>query len=95
MTDIDDFNKIKEQILRKAKLDCQYYRDSYLQRRISSRMRHVDVNDYAQYLDYLAKHPEEFKQLMDALTINVTNFFRDPDIFGFIERNVLPDIEAV
>ena len=58
-------------------------------------MRHVDVNDYAQYLDYLAKHPEEFKQLMDALTINVTNFFRDLDVFGFIERNVLPDIEAV
>ncbi len=92
MNDIDYFNKIKEQIFRKTKLDCQYYRDSYLQRRISSRMRNVGANDNAQYLDYLAKHPEEFKQLMDALTINVTNFFRDPDVFGFIERNVLPDI---
>ncbi|HJH29425.1 MAG TPA: hypothetical protein C5S51_06990 [Methanosarcinaceae archaeon] len=29
---------------------------------------------------------------MDALTINVTNFFRDPDVFGLIEKNVLPDI---
>lgn len=92
MTDIDDFNKIKEEIFRKTKLDCQYYRDSYLQRRISSRMRHVGVNDNAQYLDYLGKHPDEFKQLMDALTINVTDFFRDPEVFELIERNVLPGI---
>lgn len=92
MTDIKNFNTIKELIFKKAKLDCQYYRDSYLQRRISSRMRNVNTNDYAQYLDYLNKHPEEFKQLMDALTINVTNFFRDPDVFALIERKVLPDI---
>ena len=92
MADIDNFNKIKELIFRKAKLDCQYYRDSYLQRRISSRMRHADANDYGQYLDYLGKHPEEFKHLMDALTINVTNFFRDPEVFRLIERNVLPNI---
>ena len=55
-------------------------------------MRHVDANNYTQYLDYLGKHPEEFKQLMDALTINVTNFFRYPEVFGLIERNILPDL---
>ena len=92
LTKTNDFNKLKARIVKETKLDCQYYRDSYIQRRVSSRMRHINVDNYAQYMDYMTNHPDESKKLLDALTINVTNFFRDPDVFTEIERKILPDI---
>ena len=41
-------------------------------------MHAVGVADYADYIDFLEVHPEEFGRLFDTILINVTAFFRDP-----------------
>jgi len=47
---------------------------------------------FEQYLAYLEFHPEEMDYLMDTMTINVTEFFRDPSIFEVIEKKITPDL---
>jgi two-component system CheB/CheR fusion protein len=44
----------------------------------------------AEYLDYLQVHPDEFTALFNTILINVTGFFRDPDAWATLSREVLP-----
>ena len=71
-------------------LDFREYRSTFIQRRIQSRFLSVKLkeNDYAAYEAYLATHQEEWDILFDTLTINVTEFFRDPPVWSYIEKNV-------
>ena len=57
--------------------DFTGYKRSSLERRIGKRMEAVGVPAYADYLDYLEVHPDEFAQLFNTILINVTAFFRD------------------
>lgn len=65
-----------------------YYNESYLDRRISARMRRCDIADHEVYERRLREDPEEREALMAALTINVTGFFRNPEMWE-VFRDVL------
>ena len=64
------------------------YNESYLDRRISARMRRTDCEEYTAYLNVLSEERDERVALLDALSINVTSFFRNPDVWEGI-REVL------
>jgi len=72
--------------------DFTQYKSGTLIRRITRRMslssatsRHID-----EYIKLLSESPEECEALAADLLINVTRFFRDPEVFGFLEHSVLP-----
>lgn len=64
------------------------YNESYLDRRVSARMRRTDCEEYEAYLEVLSTDAEERKALLDALSINVTSFFRNPEVWEGL-RDVL------
>ena len=70
--------------------DFTAYKRSTLARRIDRRMASLNVGSCADYLDYLEVHPEEFGQLFNAILINVTSFFRDPETFEYLRGEVVP-----
>jgi chemotaxis methyl-accepting protein methylase len=55
------------------------YKDRCLQRRIRVRMRACGVNTFEEYAALLEHRPEEVGRLLATLTINVTQFFRNPE----------------
>lgn len=65
-----------------------HYNDSYLDRRFSSRLRRTRSDDYEEYLELVRDDSDEQEALLDALSINVTGFFRNPDVWEGI-RSVL------
>lgn len=65
-----------------------HYNDSYLDRRISSRIRRTDSDGYESYLELLRTDDAEQDAILDSLSINVTGFFRNPDVWEGI-RDVL------
>ncbi|MBC7229848.1 MAG: protein-glutamate O-methyltransferase CheR [Actinobacteria bacterium] len=73
-------------------LNFRQYKPNYLKRRIGVRMRATGCSDYLQYRQYLRQHPGEARRLINDLTINVTEFFRDGDVYEAIRRAVIPDI---
>lgn len=87
-----DFNLLLKFIFEHRGLDCKQYKTNYLKRRISVRMRARDTLRYIDYLQLLKKDPEEYRSLLNDLTINVTEFFRDPDVYLAIRDRVLPDV---
>ena len=81
---------LKRQILRDTGFDCSQYRGSYLKRRLAIRMRANNVESYRDYAEILKGTPPEYEELLEALTISVTEFFRDPDVFEDFEKVVIP-----
>ncbi|MFF4355326.1 CheR family methyltransferase [Streptomyces sp. NPDC001604] len=74
--------------------DFTGYKRSSLGRRIRKRMADVDVATYADYRDRLEANADEFNALFNTILINVTSFFRDPDAWTFLQREVLPELLA-
>ena len=70
--------------------DFTAYKRATLERRIEKRMTAVRVSSYEEYEDYLEVHPDEFEHLFNVILINVTAFFRDPETFDFLGKDVIP-----
>ena len=88
------FNVLKKLIYKELGLNCTYYRDSYLRRRVDYRMRSKGISSYWEYNKYLKDHPEEYKLLIKDLTINYTKFFRDSDVWVYFKIRILPALLA-
>ncbi|GIE97436.1 CheR family methyltransferase [Paractinoplanes rishiriensis] len=74
--------------------DFTGYKRSSLMRRVNRRMSQIDVSDYADYLDFLQVHPDEFTALFNTILINVTAFFRDTDAWDYLRAEVLGPLVA-
>ena len=87
------FNGVLRQIDDTVPFEPGYYNDSYLDRRITARMRRCGVDDHREYERILREDADEREALMDALTINVTEFFRNPKMWETM-REVLRELTA-
>ena len=72
--------------------DFGLYKHGTLERRVERRMALAGVKTAAGYLDLLLRDANERDQLSRDLLINVTGFFRDPAVFEFLGRSVIPDL---
>jgi chemotaxis protein methyltransferase CheR len=75
------FELLLDKIFEDRGLDFRHYREEILKRRVAMRMRVHSVSSYADYLRFLIKNPNEYEELFAALCINVTEFFRDPEVW--------------
>lgn len=70
---------------------------SMLEGRLRKRLRAVGVNSFATYCDYLFSpigQVEEVVYLIDVVTTNKTDFFREPKHFDFMEKVALPTLAS-
>lgn len=86
---------IRDIIFKKEGFDLDSYKDKCIQRRISYRIRTSGCKSVEDYIETLRKKEEEVKRLLSALTINVTEFFRNRSTFDKLRDVVLPDIFAM
>ncbi len=84
----DAFRSILSYVESDLGFATSHYNDSYLDRRISSRIRRTDSDSYEAYDELIRTDSDEQEALLDSLSINVTGFFRNPDVWGGI-RSVL------
>jgi chemotaxis methyl-accepting protein methylase len=82
------------QIARARGLACDGYKPNCLRRRLAVRMRARGVHTYDAYAELLRQDAGEYDRLLDALTINVTKFFRNRDAWDTLAARFLPDLWA-
>lgn len=75
------FQLLLNKIFEDRGLDFRHYRQEILKRRTALRMRANNVESYSEYLRLLIKKPEEYDKLFEVLYINVSEFFRDSEIW--------------
>ena len=72
--------------------DFTYYKQSTILRRIKRRILLHKLERLEDYVRYLQGSPGETEALFRDLLINVTNFFRDPEVFDELKEIVYPAI---
>jgi len=72
--------------------DFTYYKQSTILRRIKRRILLHKLERLEDYLRYLQSTPAEVENLLRDLLINVTSFFRDPEIFEELQNIIFPSI---
>lgn len=68
------------------------YKDLCIKRRIAVRIRALGLPDPAAYIDGLQDNQAEQEKLLAALTIHVSQFFRNPSTYAALERQILPEL---
>src|SRR5450756_1735222 len=90
--DETEFTELKKIIKRKIGFNCEDYKQPHLKRRLAVRLRFTKSKSYKDYYNLLLKSAEEEKQLKETLTVNVTELFRNPEMFESVRTNVLAEL---
>ncbi len=85
-------NKVMLLLRSRTGHDFSLYKQSTISRRIERRMTIHSREDTNTYAHYLQEHPEEVKRLFKGLLITVTSFFRDPEAFAVLKKDILPQL---
>ena len=90
----NDLNKILLLLRTHAGVDFTLYKSNTIQRRIARRIVLNKLDGLDGYATFLRGNDAELEALYADLLIGVTEFFRNPDAFEFLKRNVLPKLVA-
>jgi chemotaxis protein methyltransferase CheR len=92
-----DFARLKNLIYAQSGINLNADKKTMLELRIKRRLRSLHLNSSAEYCDYLfgpQGQKEEIASLLDVVSTNKTDFFREPDHFEFLAQKALPDLMA-
>ena len=67
-------------------MEFEHYQRNFLEKRIHYRMKHLNLERYQQYINYINSNPNELDLFLDKFTINYTYFFRNFNVFESFEK---------
>ena len=88
--DDKDWELFKQKLNAKTGIDLQLYKEPQMRRRIGNLVTRADMNSFVAYFDKVAQNKDDFASFIEYLTINVSEFFRNPDKFDILETDVFP-----
>jgi chemotaxis protein methyltransferase CheR len=83
---------LKRQIHDQVGFFCEGYKEKCLRRRLAVRMRARGIHGYGDYAALLDEDPEEYARLLAAITINVSKFFRNIEVWTALRDQVLGEL---
>ena len=91
---LDNYEWFKAEILKLTKIDLNFYKEKQMRRRIDTLVTKNGVNSYEDYVALIKRDKALFEQFVNFLTINVSEFYRNPDQWKLLDENVIPKILA-
>ena len=87
----NDFTRIRQLIYRHAGISLSEAKTDMVYSRVARRLRTLGHQSFKVYLDSLEKHPEsaEWEAFTNALTTNLTSFFREDHHFVILKDHLL------
>lgn len=87
-----DYEQFKEQVLALTKINLHMYKEKQMKRRIDSLIAKHKIDGYKNYVDAIKKDEKLFDEFVNYLTINVSEFWRNPDQWKILEDMVIPEL---
>jgi len=88
----EEFVVFKKKIASLINLDLSNYKNTQMERRITSLMQRNGIDNLESYFTVLKASKERLEEFLNMLTINVTEFFRNPEKFVELETKYLPQL---
>lgn len=86
------FPEFKQQVSALCGIDLSNYKSQQMDRRINSFMGLWNVTNYDEYLSLLKQDPKVLDEFINKLTINVSEFYRNPERFEELQQRILPEL---
>ena len=90
-----DYARLCKLIYAEAGIHLGTERKTMLEVRIKRRLKILNLQSYSEYCDYLFGHQglkDEITHLIDVVTTNKTDFFREPKHFNYLADHALPEL---
>ncbi|HEV7299993.1 MAG TPA: protein-glutamate O-methyltransferase [Tepidisphaeraceae bacterium] len=89
-----EFRRLSDMVYQHCKINLHDGKMSLVQARIAKRLRATDLNSVSAYLDFVEadKSGAEFTTLIDAISTNLTSFFRENKHFQHLSKVLLPGL---
>lgn len=89
-----EFELFRQLIYNKSGINLNPTKRNLLQTRLAKRLRQLKCESFSQYYRYVKNDPagEELIAMLNAISTNLTKFFREEDHFSFLNNSVLPDL---
>lgn len=94
MTD-DDFIRLSSFVHSELGIKMPYPKKVMLQCRLQKRVRDLNMSSFSEYLEFVFSNEgrrEEIVKMIDLVTTNKTDFFREPSHFDYLKEVVLPEL---
>ena len=88
--ELDSLRDVFAQLRVRTGHDFSNYKRATVMRRIARRLGVHQLPDLTAYAHFMQDNPAEATALLKDLLISVTNFFRDPEAFEALERDIVP-----
>jgi chemotaxis protein methyltransferase CheR len=95
--DVREFKTFRELIHRQTGIWLRDGKQAMLAGRLSKRLRHHGMTDFATYAAYVARVQDggkELAEIINCVTTNKTSFFREMHHFDFLMRTLVPEVVA-
>ncbi len=87
-----DFAFVQKTVYDYAGISLADHKTDMVYSRLSRRLRTLGLSAFAQYRDYLQHNDDEIVQFINALTTNLTHFFREHHHFDFIREKLMTEL---
>lgn len=85
-----DYEQFKQKIYAKLGIDLNLYKEAQMKRRLTSLRNKRGYRDFVSYFQALNQDDDLLKEFVDRITINVSEFFRNPKRWHVLQTKVLP-----
>lgn len=87
-----DYEYFKKEILALTTIDLNSYKEKQMKRRIDTLIAKNNIIGYDKYVQALKTEQKRFEEFVNYITINVSEFYRNPDQWRFLEQTVIPEL---
>lgn len=86
----DNYESFKKEYLRLSGIDLNAYKENQMKRRIDNFISKHHESGYCSFLNLLKRDSDVYDQFITYLTINVSEFYRNPTQWQTLEKDILP-----
>ncbi len=87
-----DYEYLKKEVFKLTQIDLNAYKERQMKRRIDTLIGKNKIVGYDKYMEALKTNKEIFDEFINYITINVSEFYRNPDQWQFMDKEVFPDL---
>ena len=87
-----DYKYFKKEILALTAIDLDCYKEQQMKRRIDTLINKHKIEGYDKYVQGLKTDTDLFDEFINYITINVSEFYRNPEQWELMDKDVFPDL---
>lgn len=87
-----DYEYFIKEVLKLTQIDLNAYKQNQMKRRIDALIAKRKIAGYHDYIERMKSDRDLYDEFLDYITINVSEFYRNPEQWGYLSRQVFPSL---